>query len=53
MIKDITDIEITELFPIPVGDVYIKDEKLIKELVDEIYAEMKRDPKGAKISNRS
>mgnify|MGYP003135706245 CR=1 FL=1 len=48
----ITDIEITEVFPIPIGDVYIKDKKLINGLVDEIYAEMKKDPKGATISNR-
>ena len=48
----ITDIEVTEVFPIPIGDVYIKDEKLINGLVDEIYAEMKKDPKGATISNR-
>ena len=48
----ITDVEINDLFPIPVGDVYVRDEKLIKELVDEIYAEMERDPEGTKLSNR-
>ena len=44
----ITDIEITEVFPIPIGDVYIRDENLLNGLVDEIYAEMERDPVGTK-----
>ena len=48
----ITDIEITEVFPIPIGDVYITDENLLNGLVDEIYAEMERDPVGTQISNR-
>jgi len=48
----ITDIKITELFPIPMGDVYLTDKKMLKQLEDEIYTEMKNDPKGANVSNR-